>query len=981
MNFKLPLTLLTVGAAATSISAQEHNVVVIMGDDYSCGEHGFYGNQIIETPNLDALSKESAWFNNFYVCATSAPTRAQLMTGKHEFRVGVTHTMYPRAYLNLEEKTLPEYFVEAGYTTGHFGKWHLGNDVFDDEYSARARGFDYSIVSDYREHFNPVMLCNGELTAYKGFRTDILFDEAKQWMDDQLEEEKPFFCYVATNSAHSPFGCPDEYAERYEGKVGGKINLYYGMVDNIDDNVGEIIEYLKERGIYENTLLIYLTDNGHVYHSGYNAGMRGGKNSEYRGGTRVPCLMHCPEMFEGGRKIEEMAGGIDLLPTLVDLLDMDLDKDVDGVSLEPLLSGKKSQLKDRFMVCHTGRWDDGEADQNKHTKYAVQNRRYRLVNNSELYDIETDPGETTNIIDQQPKLVAKMRKFYDQWWAERRPLMINDDLALEQGGSRMSIDDVAFRELREQSEIKYPLVLDMVHHNPGEELYDSAYNNPAMIESMGYNGKVYFLFESPMLAINWESVDKNILPEGTEDRKWVDQKAEKIRSMQASCTQAGLTTLAQSDLILFPRRLVESYGLADRMGDARDPEVERLIRLQIAEMFDQFPLLDGLVTRIGETYLHDAPYHLGAINGKNDPEKTIIPLLEILRDEICVKRGKLLIFRTWVSFDTNLENYMKVNDSVEPHENLIISVKHCEGDFHRSNPFSKVIGQGRHRQIIEIQCAREYEGKGAYPHYVANGVIEGFEEHDHLPEEAINSIREFALTKPELYAGIWTWTRGGGWGGPYIKDELWCDVNAWVVAQWASHPEQSEEEVFNRYAVEKMQLKGDDVAKFRRLCLLSADAVVRGKNSIQSDIWRWWTRDYGISWPTFGANSNVERAVAQKSESVEMWEEIVELANQIEWADDHTREHVIGSCEYGLRLYEIYRVVVTMRAAYDKQDWAHVAQLIKEYDVAWAEYNRLPEEYSLVATLYEKDYDRHFKTTADREIEILRNSDEVRAHL
>ncbi len=522
-------------------------------------------------------------------------------------------------------------------------------------------------------------------------------------------------------------------------------------------------------------------------------------------------------------------------------------------------------------------------------------------------------------------------------------------------------------------EIKFPLILDMVHHNPGETPYESAYNNPETIKKMGYNGKVYFLFESPMLAINWESVDSDILPKDSEERKWVDQKAEQIRSMQAASTNAGLTTLAQSDLILFPKRLVEKYDLAERMGDARDPEVERLIRAQIAEMFDQFPLLDGLVTRIGETYLHDAPYHLGAINDKSSPEKTIIPLLNILRDEICVKRNKLLIFRTWVSFDTHLDRYMKVSDNVEPHKNLVIAVKHCEGDFHRSNPFSKVIGQGRHPQIIEIQCAREYEGKGAYPHYVANGVIEGFEEHQNMPEEAINSIREFALTKPELYAGIWTWTRGGGWGGPYIKDELWCDLNAWVVAQWAADPTQREEDVFNRYAVEIMKLKGDDVAKFRRLCLLSADAVIRGKNSVQSDLFRWWTRDAGLNWPSFNKSGNPERAVAQKEESLVMWREIISIAKEIEWADNHTRRHVIGSCYYGLHLYEIYRAVVTMRYAVDNEEWARVDELIKDYDTAWEKYNALPAQYPEIATLYQKDYKRHIKNPADDMVEKLRN--------
>ncbi|MFR9619666.1 MAG: hypothetical protein SNH63_00430 [Rikenellaceae bacterium] len=529
------------------------------------------------------------------------------------------------------------------------------------------------------------------------------------------------------------------------------------------------------------------------------------------------------------------------------------------------------------------------------------------------------------------------------------------------------------------ADFELPLVLDMVHHNPGEPLYESAYTNPETIKSMGYNGKVYFLFESPMLAINWRSVDKDILPKGSADREWVDAKAAQIRAMQAECDKAGLTTLAQSDLVLFPKRLVEKYNLADRMGDARDPEVERLIRAQIAEMFDQFPLLDGLVTRIGETYLHDAPFHVGAIKDKSNAETTIIPLLEILRDEICVKRGKLLIFRTWVSFDSDMDRYMKVSNSVEPHENLIISIKHCEGDFHRSNPFSKVIGAGRHRQIIEVQCAREYEGKGAYPHYVANGVIEGFEEHQTMPESAINSIREFALTKPELYAGVWTWTRGGGWGGPYIKDELWCDLNAWVVAQWASDPTQREEDIFNRYVVERMMLKGDDVAKFRRLALLSADAVVRGKNTIQSDIARWWTRDEGISWPSFSSKEGADRAVAQKLESLEMWREIIELAKEIGWHDEQTRTHVIGSCYYGYHLYEIYRVVVTMSVACERGDWAQVAELIDQYDVAWREYDALPSQYSQLATLYHRDYKRHIKKPVDIEVDKLRQQAEVKA--
>ncbi len=972
LKCKFPLTLLALGATLCASAQKQPNVILILGDDYSCGEHGFYGNDIIQTPNLNALSQESVWFDNFYVGSTSSPTRAQLLSGRHEFRCGITHTKYPRAYMRLDEKLLPEYFLDEGYATAHFGKWHLGNDVFDDEYSARARGFEHSIVSDYREHFDPVMLYNGDYKAYKGFREDILFDEAQTWMAEQFKNDKPFFCYIATNSAHMPYGCPEEYINRYTGKIKGVGDTYYGMVNNIDDNVGEIIQNLKDRGEYENTLLIYLSDNGHTY-NGYNAGMRGGKNSEYRGGTRVPCLMHCPAMFDGGRKVEEMAGGIDLLSTMAELLDFKLNKKVDGVSLKPLLDGKKELLKDRFMVCHTGRWADGEAAQSKHRKYAVQNRQYRLVNNKELYDINADPGETTNIINEQPKLVAQMRKFYDKWWDETLPEMVNDEKSLAEGGSRLSIEDVAFRELQRRQEFKFPLILDMVHHNPGEPTYESAYNNPAMMSSMGFNGKIYFLFESPMLAINWESVDKNILPKGCEDREWVDKKAADIRAMQANCTQAGLLTLAQSDLVLFPKRLVDLYDLADRMGDPRDKEVEKLIRAQVNEMFDQFPLLDGLVTRIGETYMHDAPYHMGKIDEKNSPEKSIIPLLEILRDEICVKRDKLLIFRGWVSFDRNTTDYMKVSDSVEPHDNLVISIKHCDGDFHRTTNFSEVIGMGRHKQIIEVQCAREYEGKGAYPNYIAHGVIEGFEEHETMPEERLNSIREFALKQPDIYAGIWTWTRGGGWNGPYIKDEMWCDINAWVMAQWAADPTQREEAIFNQYAAEKLKLQGDDIAKFRKLCLLSADAVIRGKSTVQGDINPWWSRDEGIGWPMFTKNADLNRAVEQKAESVEIWREIVQLAQSIRWSDNHTKQHVIGSCYYGLHLYEIYQAVVALRVAELQGDQGAISRNIELYDAAWIRYNALAAKYPEIATLYTQEYrQRYQKSHADSEVDRLR---------
>jgi len=518
-----------------------------------------------------------------------------------------------------------------------------------------------------------------------------------------------------------------------------------------------------------------------------------------------------------------------------------------------------------------------------------------------------------------------------------------------------------------------PLILDMVHHNPGEVPYNTAYNDPSVIKEMGYNGKVYFLFESPALAINWESVDPDILPKGSEDRTWVDKKAEQIHAMHKACKAQGINIYAMSDLILFPKRLVEKYGIEETFGDPNNPLVAKLIRAQIREMFTQFPDLDGLVVRIGETYLHDAPFHVGHINDKQNAQKTIIPLMQILREEICVKQNKQLIFRTWIAFDRNLKTYLEVSDAVEPHPNLVISIKHCENDFHRANWFSKIIGQGRHKQIIEVQCAREYEGKGAYPNYIANGVIEGFEEHKRMPEEEINSLREFTEKTPELYAGIWTWTRGGGWSGPYIQNELWCDLNAWVMAQWASDPSQSEESIFNRYATERLHLQGDDVSSFRKLCLLSAEAVVRGVCTTHRDISPWWTRDMGIGWPEVPKDEEGrQRNLQQKDEAVEKWEEIVELAKKIHWADDKTREHVIGSSYYGLYLYEIYRSIIYLSDASAHGDQLQITKWIKAYDEAWSNYEALPDQFPSISTLYSKDYNRNMKSNADEEVELLR---------
>jgi len=510
-------------------------------------------------------------------------------------------------------------------------------------------------------------------------------------------------------------------------------------------------------------------------------------------------------------------------------------------------------------------------------------------------------------------------------------------------------------QLRLEASLKWPLILDMVHHNPGGERYQTKFEDPAFVAQEGYNGKVYFLFDSPALAVNWEKVDCTILPVGSPDREWVDAKAKEIDELISSCKKSGLCAYAMSDMVLFPKRLVEKYDLEKTMGDPTNPMTERLLRLLVAQIFERFPNLDGLVVRIGETYLHDAPYHQGDIHNKTDAQKTIIPLVKLLRDEICVKRKKQLIFRTWYSFDTNMDTYQTVSDAVEPDPNLIFSVKHCDGDFHRGNPFSKIIGSGRHPQIIEVQCAREYEGKGAYPNYIANGVIDGFEENQLKPSKGkFNSIGGFARQSP-LYAGIWTWSRGGGWDGPYIKNELWCELNAWVMAQWAADPRQSEEIIFNRFAQEKLGLNRDDIKKFRKLCLLSAQAVLRGKSGTLRELSPWWSRDDGLNRPELPSDPAARKRIAdQQRAAVKIWEQIVLLAKEIHFPDPATADFVKVSAQYGLNLYCVYQAYIDLNLAGLKADPAELKRLLVVYDKAWRDYRELAETHANCPTLYQE---------------------------
>ena len=488
------------------------------------------------------------------------------------------------------------------------------------------------------------------------------------------------------------------------------------------------------------------------------------------------------------------------------------------------------------------------------------------------------------------------------------------------------------------------VILDMVHDNPGETPFRTHYNDPNFTKNLGYTGKVYELFQAAQFGIDWSSVDPDLFPAGSDERTWIDAKAKELDALYTATKKAGLDLYCHTDMVILPKKLVEKYNLPN-FGDLSLPESQKFLRLGIREMFARFPQLDGLVIRIGETYLQGAPYHIGQIKNNADPQKTIIPLMRLLREEVCEKLNKKVIFRSWRSFDTDAAKYQAVSDGVEPHPNLCIVVKHCEDDFHRGNRFSRVLGMGRHPQLVEVQCQREYEGKGAYPNYVMHGVVDGFEEHK---GDSIAKVWQNPLT-----VGVSTWSRGGGWKGPYLTNELWCDLNVYVISKWAQNPNRSEADIFNDFATKVLKLSDADAKDFRRLALLSADAVYRGKRSTTNDISPGWSRDQFIDKPPLPKTPDaLPNFLREKDDAVLMWEEIASLAQKIRFADAATQEYAEVSSQYGLELYRIYQAGFHLAALEKGGNKDEIGKWIAQYDKAWANYRTLKKDHPSCATLY-----------------------------
>ncbi len=445
--FAVAIALVTMNALA---EASKPNIILIMPDDAGYGDYACLGSPIMRTPSVDVFKEQSLLFTQFHVSPKCSPTRAALMGGRHEFRSGVTHTVFERERLSLDTVTLPEMLQSAGYVTGIFGKWHLGDE---EAYRPENRGFDEVYIhggggigqtfpgscgdAPGNSNINPALWHNGKWVKTTGYSTDLFFAQASKWMDAQRKTNVPFFTYLPLNAAHGPYVVPKEYYEYYLGKPGVDENTakFFGMIENVDTNFGTLLETLDEWGIADNTLVIFLgSDNGGTKGVPiFNAGMQGGKGSPYQGGTRTPCFFRWPAGgIPAGTETAALSAHIDIFPTLAELagakLSSKTQKQLDGFSLVPLLENPQAEWKDRTLVHHFGNWAQGTAEQCKHRRMAIQNSRFSLVNNRELYDLSVDIGETTNVIDEHPEVVAQLRSIYDKWWKETLPRMVNENL-------------------------------------------------------------------------------------------------------------------------------------------------------------------------------------------------------------------------------------------------------------------------------------------------------------------------------------------------------------------------------------------------------------------------------------------------------------------------------------------------------------------------------------------------------------------------
>ena len=405
------------GAARPAAGKRRPNVVMILSDDQGWGDLRVSGNTNLATPNIDSLARDGATFDRFYVCPVCSPTRAEMLTGRYHSRGGVHGTSAGSERLNLDEKTIGDAFKAAGYATGAFGKWHNGMQY---PYHPNARGFDeyYGFCSGHwGQYFDPVLEHNGKIVRGKGFVIDDFTDHLLAFIEQN--KSKPFFGYLPCNTPHTPFQVPDRFFDRFKSK---EIKMRHrdakkeeiqrtrsalALCENIDWNVGRILKKLDQLGLADDTIVVYFADNGPNSWR-WNDGMKGRKGSTDEGGVRSPCFVRWPGRVKAGKKIPQIAGAIDLLPTLTDMAGISRvgDKPLDGKSVKALLTGTPGDWADRMIFSH------------QRGKVSLRTQQYRLDAAGKLYDLTADPGQNTDISKKKPDVTARLQEAVRTWKAE-----------------------------------------------------------------------------------------------------------------------------------------------------------------------------------------------------------------------------------------------------------------------------------------------------------------------------------------------------------------------------------------------------------------------------------------------------------------------------------------------------------------------------------------------------------------------------------
>ena len=429
----LPLAVLTACA-----EPDPPNVIVIVTDDQGYGDMSVHGNPELNTPELDRLAHEGVRLEDFHVDPTCSPTRAALMTGRYSARVGVWLTYAGRNHQRADELTMADVFRFNGYRTAIFGKWHLGDNL---PFRPQDRGFDESLIHGGgvagetpdvwgNNYFEDIYFRNGKPEPVQGYSTDVWFNEASRYIE--ANAEAPFFIYLASNTPHNPFNVPQSYSQPFlDAGIEEPRARFYGMIRNIDENIGRLRAHLEALGLTRDTIILFMTDNGTTAgytgdrdgwpSSGYNAGMRGRKGSVYEGGHRAAMFINWPGgNLADGLVVDGLAAHIDVLPTLIELVDLELPRSVvfDGASLASDLRGHVVPQADRALVVHNqARFGEpvGEGRMIKYKDYAVMTERWRMVGPA-LYEIEADPGQHTDVADNYPEVVADLTLAYESWW-------------------------------------------------------------------------------------------------------------------------------------------------------------------------------------------------------------------------------------------------------------------------------------------------------------------------------------------------------------------------------------------------------------------------------------------------------------------------------------------------------------------------------------------------------------------------------------